>query len=75
LLALLSVPDADVEIFFDTVDILPWGEGRVGCLVVDQLAGVRRGPVLHTRQAFIHKYLIFKMPASMFSTLSRLSEI
>ena len=46
LLLLLSVPDADVEVLLYAVYILPEGESGVSRLVVDQLAGVGRRPVL-----------------------------
>ena len=41
-----ALSDRDLEVLFYTVDILPVHEGVVGGLVVDQLAGVGRGPVL-----------------------------
>ena len=42
----LSSSNRDFEVFLDTVDVLAVHQGVVGGLVVDQLAGVGRGPVL-----------------------------
>jgi hypothetical protein len=49
-LLLLAVSDADVEVLFDTVDVFAGCEGGVRRLVVDQLAAVRRRPVLQQEQ-------------------------
>jgi hypothetical protein len=51
LLLLLAVSDADVEVLFDTVDVFAGCEGGVRRLVVDQLAAVRRRPVLQQEQS------------------------
>ncbi len=46
LMLLLALSDADDEVLFDTVDVFAGSEGGVRRLVVDQLAAVRRRPVL-----------------------------
>jgi uncharacterized protein (DUF58 family) len=51
LVLLLAFSDADVEVLFDTVDVFARCEGRVRRLVVDQLAAVRRRPVLQQEQS------------------------
>ncbi len=51
LLLLLAISDADVEVFLDTVDVFAGCEGGVRRLVVDQLAAVRRRPVLQQEQS------------------------
>ena len=41
----LLVPNSNVEVLLDTVDVLPVHQGTVGSLVVDELAGEWVGPV------------------------------
>ena len=41
----ILVPNSNVEVLLDTVDILPVHQGAVGSLVVDELAGEWVGPV------------------------------